>query len=79
MHVLNFVWSQEDNKNWVSQLALPTQYSPVGVHYRTSSGACGKTIDNYPWIRLLDATNYCAISSSQPTAPTTWYNTGTRV
>ena len=79
MHVINLAWTQTDNKNWISQLALPTYKTSVGMHYRTTNGSGGKTIDNYPWIKLLDTSNYCAISSSQPTSPTTWYNTGTRV
>ena len=57
-HVLSMDWSGNDVNNWYSQLALPTQDGNSLYYRHNSTGASRSSIDNAPWIKILDEKNY---------------------
>lgn len=59
-HVISMDWSNSDNVNWISQLALPTQRNE-SVYYRKNE-ADGKQIKDAKWIKIWDEKNLTKLS-----------------
>ena len=59
-HVISMDWSNSDNVNWISQLALPTHQNE-SVYYRKNE-AVGKVIKDAKWIRIWDEKNLTKLS-----------------
>ena len=59
-HVISMDWSNSDNVNWISQLALPTQRNE-SIYYRKNE-ADGKQIKDAKWIKIWDEKNLTKLS-----------------
>jgi len=58
-HVLSMDWNGSDNKNWISQLALPTR-AVNGMYYR--SAVNGNSITTGAWVKVWDVNNLTKVS-----------------
>lgn len=65
VHVWSQSWSNNNNTNWVSQIALGTE-AATGMYYRTNTGG---SIVGKAWTRVADSANFTtfALSKSQVT------------
>lgn len=59
-HVISMDWSNSDNVNWISQLALPTHRNE-SVYYRKNEEG-GKLIKDAKWIKIWDEKNLTKLS-----------------
>ena len=59
-HVISMGWSNSDNVNWISQLALPTHRNE-SVYYRKNE-EYGKLIKDAKWIKIWDEKNLTKLS-----------------
>ena len=59
-HVISMDWSNSDNVNWISQLALPTHRNE-SVYYRKNE-EYGKLIKDAKWIKIWDEKNLTKLS-----------------
>ena len=59
-HVISMDWSNSDNVNWISQLALPTHRNE-SVYYRKNEKG-GKLIKDAKWIKIWDEKNLTKLS-----------------
>lgn len=59
-HVISMDWSNSDNVNWISQLALPTHRNK-SVYYRKNEEG-GKLIKDAKWIKIWDEKNLTKLS-----------------
>lgn len=59
-HIISMDWSENDNVNWISQLALPT-FVNSDVYYRKNE-AQGKQIKDAKWIKIWDEKNLTKLS-----------------
>lgn len=59
-HVISMDWSNSDNVNWISQLALPTHRNE-SVYYRKNEEV-GKLIKDAKWIKIWDEKNLTKLS-----------------
>jgi len=59
-HVISMDWSNSDNVNWISQLALPTHRNE-SVYYRKNESG-GKLIKDAKWIKIWDEKNLTKLS-----------------
>jgi hypothetical protein len=55
-HIINMCWGR-DATTWTSQIGIDVQ-TASGIYWRSQANAAGNNIKNYPWIKILDSTNY---------------------